>query len=79
MALGSVDPFLSKFFEHPFLYSSSVLGCLAAAKKFSSRGYASALRFVRETIPEMHGAVYDARIKFAENRRRLDKATILRE
>lgn len=75
MALGPFDQLLSKFLEHPFLLSSSAVGCLTLAKRFSSRAHAWVLHGIRETIPEMHGAVIDARIKMAENRRRLQKAT----
>src|ERR1700691_4793435 len=73
--LGPVVPYLSSLIEHPFLYGPSVVGYLAIAVKFCSRGYVAALRFVRETVPEMHGAVIDARIKMADNRRRLQKTT----
>jgi hypothetical protein len=77
--LGPIDPLLSKFTEHPFLLSSSAFGLLAAAKKSSSYLYRGLLRGIREKLPEIHGAVCDARIKMAENRRRLAKAMMLRE
>jgi hypothetical protein len=79
MALGPVDPLFSKFFQHPLLYGSSGLGCLAAARRLSAWLYRAALRVIREKVPEVHGAVCDARIKMAENRRRLDKAAMLGE
>ena len=79
MALGPFDPLVSKFLEHPVVWSSSALGWLAMTKRFSSRAYGLVLRGIRETVPEIHGAIIDARIKMAQNRRRLEKATMPRD
>lgn len=76
MLLGPL--IFSKFSEHPVLFCSSALGYWAVAKKLSSSLYRGLLGIIKKS-PELHSAICDARIKFADNRRRFEKATLLRE